>query len=332
MKVLVTGATGFIGHHLVNRLASEGHAVSVLSRKPLKENEFPGHKIKVCIGDVTDSLSLLSATEGQDMVYHLAGKIAYKASERADMEKVNVQGTQKIVDACITNEVPSFVFMSSVVAIGASFDPDHILDEESPYNIAHLNLGYFETKHKAEEIVKTAFHHNGLRVFILNPSTVYGAGDATKGSRSVQMKVAKGKFPFYPPGGVSVVHIDDVLYCLMQVPFKGRPGERYIVSGENLLLKDVFKIIADAAGVPAPRIPLPKPAIKILGFLGDHVLEPLGLKGPMSGETAHTSTMYHWFSSAKAQKELGLKPTPARLAIQESVKWMKAHGYLDKSK
>lgn len=328
MKVLVTGATGFIGHHLVNKLASEGHTVSVLSRKPLKDNEFPGHKIRVCLGDVTDSLSLLTATEDQDMVYHLAGKIAYKASERADMEKVNVQGTQKVVDACITNEVPSFVFMSSVVAIGSSFD-GQVLDENSPYNIGHLNLGYFETKHKAEEIVKTAFHHNGLKVFILNPSTVYGAGDATKGSRGVQIKVAKGKFPFYPPGGVNVVHIDDVLHCLIQLPLKGRPGERYIVAGENLLLKDVFKIIADTAGVPAPKIPLPKPIIKVLGLLGDYILEPLGLKGPMSGETAHTSTMYHWFSSAKAQKELGLKVTPARSAIQESVKWMKKNGYLD---
>jgi len=329
MKILVTGATGFIGHHLVNKLASEGHTVSVLVRKPLPESTFPGHKIRACLGDVTDSLSLLSATEDQDMVYHLAGKIAYRASERAEMEKVNVQGTQKIVDACITNEVPSFVFMSSVVAIGASYDPNVILDEESPYNISDLNLGYFETKHKAEEIVKTAYHHNGLRVFILNPSTVYGAGDATKGSRSTQIKVAKGKFPFYPPGGVSVVHIDDVLYCLLNVPFKGRPGERYIVSGENLLLKDVFKIIADTAGVPAPRFPLSKLVIKVLGFVGDNILEPLGLKGPLSGETAKTSVMYHWFSSAKAQRELGLKITPARLAIQESVRWMKRNGYLD---
>ncbi len=327
MKVLITGATGFIGHHLVNSLASEGHQVSVLSRRPLSPDTFSPHKIKVCLGDVNDSLSLLNATEGQDRVYHLAGKIAYKASERADMERVNVQGTQKVVDACITNEVPSFVFMSSVVAIGSSFTPN-ILDEESPYNIGHLNLGYFETKHKAEEIVKTAVHHNGLKAFILNPSTVYGAGDATKGSRSVQIKVAKGKFPFYPPGGVNVVHINDVIYCLKALPEKGRPGERYIVAGENMLLKDVFEIIAKTAGVPAPRVALPKPIIKALGFIGDHLLEPLGLKGPMSGETAHTSTMYHWFSSAKAQRELGLKVTPSHLAIQESITWMKENGIL----
>jgi len=327
MKILVTGATGFIGHHLVNMLASEGHEISVLSRRQLPENEFKGHNIRVCLGDVTNYLSLLEATEGQDRVYHLAGLIAYKTSERPEMEKVNVQGTQKVVDACVTNKVKELVYMSSVVAIGASFDGTP-LTEESPYNIAHLNLGYFETKHKAEEIVKTAVSHNGLRAFILNPSTVYGAGDATKGSRSVQRKVAQGKFPFYTPGGVNVVHIDDVLYCLKVLPERGRVGERYIVAGENLLLKDVFKIIAETAGVKAPNIPLPKAAIKLLGFVGD-ALEPWGLKGPMSGETAWTSTLYHWFSSEKAQKELGLKVTPAKIAIQDSVTWMKENGFLN---
>lgn len=327
MKILVTGATGFIGHHLVNRLASQGHEVSVLSRRPLNGDEFPGYKIRVCPGDVTDSLSLLTATAGQDRVYHLAGKIAYQASERAEMEKVNVQGTQKIVDACVTNHVKEFIFMSSVVAIGASFDGS-VLDENSPYNVGHLNLGYFETKHKAENIVKVAVSHNGLNAFILNPSTVYGPGDATKGSRKAQLKVAKGKLKVYPPGGVNVVHINDVLYCLEQLPVKGRAGERYIVAGENLLLKDVFAIIAETAGVPAPKIALPRIFIRALGKFTEWV-EPWGLKGPVTGETAWTSTLYHWFSSAKAQKELGLKVTPAKIAIQESVTWMKKNGYLD---
>lgn len=328
MRVLVTGATGFIGHHLVKMLAEEGHHVSILSRKPINNEEFPGLNIQVCIGDVTNSLSLLNATEGQDRVYHLAGKIAYKSSERAEMEKVNVTGTQKVVDACVTQKTPALIYMSSVVAIGASFDGS-VLNENSPYNIDHLNLGYFQTKHRAEEIVKTAVSHNNLKAYILNPSTVYGAGDATKGSRSVQRKVAQGKFPFYTPGGVNVVHIDDVIYCLKHVVDKGRPGERYIVAGENLLLKDVFKIIAESAGVKPPHIPLPKALIKILGVIGDDVLEPLGLKGPMSRETAWTSTLYHWFSSEKAQKELGLKPTAAKIAIEESVQWMKQNGYLN---
>ena len=327
MKALVTGATGFIGQHLVNQLIKDGHDVTVLVRRPLKDTELKDLPVRAAFGDVTDFHSLLNATENQDIVYHLAGKIAYKPSERKEMEKVNVGGTQKVVDACVTQKTPALVYMSSVVAIGASFKPTS-LTETAPYNIKHLQLGYFETKHVAEELVKTAVHHNGLNAYILNPSTVYGAGDATKGSRNVQRKVATGTFPFYTPGGVNVVHINDVIYCLKTVAQKGRVGERYIVAGENLLLKDVFEMIASVAGVKAPRLLLPRWALHTLGSLGDNVLTPLGLKSPLSRETAWTSSMYHWFSSEKAQKELGLKVTPAKLAIQDSVEWMINNGYL----
>lgn len=302
--------------------------MTVLLRRSLKDTDLSDLPVRAALGDVTDSYSLLKATENQDIVYHLAGKIAYKPSERLEMEKVNVGGTQKVVDACVTQKTPALVYMSSVVAIGASFDKKP-LTEESPYNVAHLHLGYFDTKHRAEEIVKTAVHHNGLRAFILNPSTVYGPGDAAKGSRNVQTKVARGKFPFYPPGGVNVVHINDVLYCLRVVTEKGKVGQRYVVAGENLYLKDVFEMIAEAAGVQPPRFTLPRWALHLLGAFGDHVLTPLNLKSPLSRETAWTSTLYHWFSSEKAQKELGLKVTPAKLAIRDSVEWMKQNGYLD---
>ncbi|MCC6137095.1 MAG: NAD-dependent epimerase/dehydratase family protein [Bdellovibrionaceae bacterium] len=326
-KALITGATGFIGKHLAKTLCSQGVSVTALVRNPKSCDDLLKMGAQLASGDVTDSLSLLNAIEGKDIVYHLAGQIAYKASERAGMEKVNVSGTQKVMDACITHNTPNVIHMSSVVAIGASFDKT-ILDENSSYNIAHLNLGYFQTKHDAELIAKTAHTHNGLNVFILNPSTVYGPGDATKGSRSVQRKVAAGKFPFYTPGGVNVVHVDDVLYCLQNVHKRGKPGERYIVGGENLTIQEVFTIIARVAGVDAPKLCLPKAALKMLGWLGDTVLEPLGIKGPLSSETAHTSSMFHWFSNEKAKKELGLKPTSSEKAITESVRWMMENGYV----
>lgn len=326
-KALITGATGFIGKHLAKTLCSQGVSVTALVRNPKSCEDLLKIGVQLATGDVTDSLSLLNAIEGKDIVYHLAGQIAYKSSERASMENVNVKGTQKVMDACVTHNTPKVIHMSSVVAIGASFDKS-ILNEESPYNIAHLNLGYFQTKHDAEIIAKTAHSHNGLNVFILNPSTVYGAGDATKGSRSVQRKVAAGKFPFYTPGGVNVVHVDDVIYCLQNVHTRGKPGERYIVGGENLTIQEVFKIIAQVSGVEAPKIGLPKSALKMLGWIGDNLLEPLGIKGPLSSETASTSSMYHWFSNEKAKKELGLKPTPAEKAIRESVQWMMDNGYV----
>jgi dihydroflavonol-4-reductase len=326
-NALITGATGFIGNHLARALCAQGTKVHALVRDPSSAENLRQIGVQLLKGDVTDRLSLLNAIEGKDVVYHLAGKIAYKRSERADMERVNVKGTQKVVDACVTHNTPALVHMSSVVAIGGSFT-ETILNEDSSYTISALDLGYFQTKHDAEKIVQTACSHNKLNAYILNPSTVYGAGDATKGSRSVQRKVASGKFPFFTPGGVNVVYIDDVIQCLLDVRKRGRPGERYIVAGENITIKDLFSEIAKEAGVKPPNIRLPSSALKFLGFIGDTVLEPLGIKGPLSSETANTSCMFHWFSSAKAQKELGLKPTPANKAIRESVRWMIDNNYV----
>src|SRR5690606_38059941 len=155
--------------------------------------------------DVTDPQSVDSATRGMDSVFHLAGLIAYTRSERAAMERVNVQGTRNVIDACRAAKVKKLVHLSSVVAIGASFDGKTLLNEESEFNLGHLNLGYFETKRKAELHVVDAAKRGDFETVILNPGTIYGAGDAKKGSRKTQIKVAQGRFPFYPSGGVNVV-------------------------------------------------------------------------------------------------------------------------------
>jgi dihydroflavonol-4-reductase len=213
-----------------------------------------------------------------------------------------------------------------VVAIGASFDGKP-LNEDSPYNVKHLDLGYFETKHAAENIVREANQTGRVDAVMVNPGTIYGPGDAKKGSRGVQLKVARGKFPFYPPGGVNIVSVEDVVDCTIAAWKRGRSGERYIVGGENLLIRDVFKMIASEAGVEPPSIPLPRPLIFTIGKVGD-LLESIGKKGPLNTENAWTSVLYHWFDSSKAQRELGLSPKPASFAIAQSVKWIKENGLL----
>lgn len=324
MKVLVTGATGFLGGWLVKRLLAEGHDVRIIKRAFSSLDELAGLKLDIFAGDVTDTASLVSACHGVDTVFHLAGLIGYSRAQREAMHKVNVVGTRNVIEACRARDVRKLVHLSSVVAIGASFDGTP-LNEESPYNVAHLRLGYFDTKHEAEALVRTAVLEGHLDAVMINPSTIYGPADAKKGSRGVQLKVAQGKFPFYPPGGVSIVSVEDAIDAIMAVWQRGKPAERYIVSGENLLLKDVFEQIAAIAGVKPPSIPLPRPAIFALGKIGD-TLEAFGKKGPLNSETAWTSTLYHWFDNSKAQRELGLKFKPASYALEQSVRWMKDNG------
>ena len=301
MKVLVTGATGFLGHWLVARLVNEGHDVRILRRsaratstqltKSTDEENFAGLKVEDAIGDITDVKSLIDACREVDTVFHLAGLIAYSKAQRRAMENVNIGGTRNVITACEKNGVRRLVYLSSVVAIGASFNGKVPLDEESRYNLTELNLGYFETKREAERLVKAAVTDGKLDAVMINPSTIYGPGDAKKGSRGVQLKVARGEFPFYTSGGANIVSVEDVIEAIIVAWSKGRKGERYIIANENLTIKDVFGLIATAAGVKAPSIYLPDPVVRCIGKVGD-ALEAVGRKGPLNSENAWTSILY----------------------------------------
>jgi dihydroflavonol-4-reductase len=323
----VTGATGFLGQWLTRRLLDEGFEVRVLVRSRAKLEDLDGLKLDVAEGDVTNLASLESACKSVDGVFHLAGLIAYSKAQRSAMEEVNVQGTKNVIAAIQKNGSARMLHLSSVTAIGAGFTPTQILNEESKYNIKHLNLGYFETKRDAEIAVFDQVRAGKLDALAINPSTIYGPGDAKKGSRGAQLKVARGKLPFYTPGGVNVVHVDDVVNLCIKAFREGKTGERTIACGENLTIKETFERIANLAGVKPPAIGLPRAAIFALGRVGD-VMESVGLKGPLTTENAWTSTLYHWFSNEKAKRDFGFKPRPAQEALEASIRWSRDNGLI----
>lgn len=327
-KVLVTGANGFLGSWLVRKLCEQGHRVSILARKSSDLSELAGLDYEVHFGDVTDLSSIQKALPSHETVFHLAGVVAYRKSDRELMNKVNIGGTQNILTAIQGSNVTRLVYLSSVVAIGAGFSEKQILNENSEYNIHHLNLGYFETKHQAELLVKKAVNEKHVDSVILNPSTIYGPGDAKKGSRKTQLKVARGEFKFYTSGGVNVIDVEDCVAGILSGWKIGKNGERYILSGENLSIQQLFTLIASAAEKPAPNFKIPSLALYSIGALGD-LLQNFGLNIGVSLENAYTAQLFHWFDNTKATQELGLKPRPASEAIKKSVLWMKERGLLD---
>jgi len=330
MRVLVTGANGFLGHWLVKSLVDMGLEVDALVRPQSDVSELKGINCRHVHGDVTDLESLKKNFQGIDTVFHLAGVIAYKSSDRKKMEVVNVQGTQNTIEAVKFCGVKKLVHLSSVVAVGAGFSPTEILNENSSYTVGHLNLGYFETKHAAEKLVLESFKRGEIDTVILNPSTIYGIGDAKKGSRSTQIKVARGEFKFYTSGGVNICAVEDAVQGIIAGWQKGRSGERYILAGENITIKKLFELIAEAANVPPPSILIPNWLLHSLGKVGDFS-ESLGFKSTFSSENAWTSTLFHWFDCQKAVTELGFSYRPAKIAINNSVQWMKENGYLSRS-
>ena len=326
MKVLVTGANGFLGAWLTKRLLAEGYQVTALVRKNSDLSELEGAKPAWAYGDVTDKASLLQAFKNQDAIFHLAGVVSYKPQDQQLLEKVNVFGTENVVSACKELQVPKLIYASSVVAIGASFKPES-LTENFEYNVAHLKMGYFDTKHAAEQIVVKAAKAGHVHAVCLNPSTIYGSGDARKGSRKNQVKVARGELKFYTSGGVNVVAVEDVVEGFLLGLKNVKNAERYILSSENLTIKTLFEKIAHFAGQTPPSILMPDWALHTIGFISDH-LQPFGVNLGLSRINAHTATLFHWFESTKAQQQLGFKPSPADAAIEKSVRWMHDNGYL----
>ncbi len=327
MKIAMTGASGFLGHHLAHKLIADGHELSVICRASSDLSELGELKYKKVFASLSDVDALKKVLLGQDQVFHLAGLVSYKKSDRAALVETNVFAVQNIVDAISAVGAGRLLHVSSVVAVGAGFQPQQILNEDSPFNLSHLNLGYFETKHQGEEIVRSAARLGKIDAVIVNPSTIYGPGDAKKGSRKAQLQAARGQLKFYPPGGVNIISVDDAVTGILQAIQKGRKGERYILAGENLLLKDVFAIISELAGSQPPKICLSAAVLKTLGHCGD-LLSAVTGKKYFSIENAWAAILYHWFSAEKARAELGFQAGPARAAIGQSIQWIQQHPML----
>ena len=318
MKVLVTGASGFLGGWLCKALCEKGWQVRTLLRPTSNKDNLQNLNLHFHTGDVTDLDSFLQAAQGVDLIFHLAGVVSHSEKDLKTMQKVNVQGTAHAIEIS-QKQGAKLIHISSVVTIGASTKP-LTLNEESLYDPALSRIGYFHTKKQAEIQVQEACKKEKISAVILNPSTIYGAGDMQKQSRKVQARVAQGRFPFYTSGGVSVVDVESVVKACLQAVEKGRQGERYILSGENISIKKLFSLIAKAAGVKPPFIHLNNVLLRILAEAGTG-LQKLGFSFPVSRESAHLARLYHWFDHSKASRELGFTPMKAEQAIEKSIKW-----------
>jgi len=331
-KVFVTGGTGFLGSHLLEALCKEGFEVTALYRTENKLNSFFEQdenlkKIKVnwVQGDLfSDNWSL----EGFDFVFHLAGYVGYSKEDREIMEKVNVEGTRRVLDKIqeVKRLRPRLIYSSSVVAVGANTSSIGSLDEKSIYNISSYDFGYFETKREAEKIVKK-FCKSGGDAIILNPSTIYGPRDMLKGSRKFQLRMAKGELSVCSHGGVSIVHVQDVCDAFLKATFMGKSGDRYILSGDNITIKTLLDEIADLSSVSRVKIVIPTFMILFLGHVSSF-LEKLGVKTGVSFENLRVATMYHWFKNDKAKKHLEFSPRPYKESLKDSLEWAQNKGLL----
>lgn len=328
MATLVTGATGFIGSHVVRKLVQRGEKVRVLLRKTSKTINIEGLDVERVYGDVMEKDSIKTALEGCDTIYHTAGFVSFRKSDYKKLEDINVKGTINTLSAALEAGVKKAVYTSSVAAVGP--DPDRgIANEQTEFTLEDEGIQYLNTKYHAEkEALKIC--EKGLPLVIVNPSVVIGPGDIYLSSTGFILWFCKKKFPGYMEGTMNLVDVEDVADGHLLAAEKGRIGERYILGNRNVTLKELFQLLENVTGIRGPTFKIPYFIAYTSGFVVERIL---GLSFPnfssMDIDSVKLSKYVWYCDSSKAIKELGYSQSPIEETIRKTVLWFRENGYLD---
>jgi dihydroflavonol-4-reductase len=320
-KALVTGATGFLGSHIVQALIAKDIHCVALHRAASNKELLHGMDVEWREGDVRDAPTLESAMAGCDTVFHTAAVVSFWGKKREVQFEVNVTGTRNVVNTCLSAGVKKLVHTSSVAALG--FRPDGgLIDETTVYNWGP-DIGYKYSKHLAEKEILAGVKQ-GLDAVMVNPSVIVGGGDIAVHGGQLVLDIARGKVPGYTAGGMNVVAVHDVVHGHIAAAEHGQAGERYILGGENLTHKAVFELAAKVSCARAPRINVPIPFVKLFAKTCDLYGAVTGREPMITSELVSGVGANNWYSSDKAERELGYSPGPVEPAFREAYEWYRS--------
>jgi dihydroflavonol-4-reductase len=327
MKALVTGATGFVGAAVARALCAAGWEVRVLARVGSDRSNLRQLALQVVEGDLADVASLESALEGCAALYHVAADYRLGARDPAPLYRTNVDGTRNILNAARNAAVGRVVYTSSVATVGipANGVPG---EESTPVALSDMIGHYKRSKYLAEEVAREAARA-GLSVVIVNPSTPVGPGDIKPTpTGQLVLDAAAGRMPAYVETGLNIVHVDDVAAGHLLAYERGKSGERYILGGEDMTLREILGVIAALVGRKPPAIRLPYAAILPLAYVAEGFTWVSGRSGRLTLEGLRMSRKRMYFSSAKAARELGYRWRPPLAALEDAVGWFRERGLL----
>ena len=319
MRVLVTGGNGFIGSRVVRLLLAEGHAVRCLTRSQRPTPRLDGLNVERALGDVRDAAALREAVRGCDAVIHLAAIASWAdiRSQADALDAVIVDGTRNLLSAAREESVAMrVVFVSSAAAIDASTRPQ-LFDETATYSLQNSTLRYSVAKHHAEQVAQAAAAA-GQPIVIVNPCEVYGPDDDGLITAGNIIELYKGPLALVPQGGTAVAHVDDVARGVIQALEKGRPGERYILGGDNLTVRELARTALRLGGKKRWVIQVPNWLLRIVVTL----TRWLHLPPPAPLDVLDYAMLYWFVDCSKAKRELGYSPRPAEAVLQPTVRWL----------
>lgn len=323
---LVTGATGFLGRHLVALLGSRGHEVVALVRKTEDEDFPPG--VVVRKGDVLDKGSLLDAAAGCDGVFHCAGVVSRKPEDAEALYRVHVTGTKNVVEAAKLASVKRLVIASSSGTVAVSDDPDHVGVETDDTPIGLLQRWpYYRAKLFAE---RAALEANGpdLEVVSVNPTLLLGPGDRNGSSTEDVRRFLERKLPATPSGGASYVDVRDAALGMLLAMERGVPGKRYLLGACNLTMRELFARLERVSGVKAPAVPTPRaPGLARLGAeLAEKALARAGVSLPVDPVSVEMAQYFWYLDPSLAESELGWTSRDPIQTLRDTVEDLRARG------
>src|ERR1700683_2776454 len=331
-QILITGATGFIGRRLTRDLVTGGSRVRILARNGDKARELFGEHVEVSVGDVGDPASLGKACHGVETVYHIGAIYRFGLRHRRELWDTNVEGTENMLRCAAEAGVDRMVHLSSggLLKGGRNGDPaglaDRLIDENDFPAEAPRFCSYKASKWHAEQRV-LAWARRGLPVVIASTTCPIGRGDETPTpTGQIIRDFLQRRFPFHCRTGLNFIGIGDLSRGLQLVAESGRVGERYLLSGENLWLKEFLDLLALETGLPAPRLGLPNALIRVIGCGGEALdfLNPRSPSARVCLETALQAGRMQFFSNARACDELGWKLSGSiQENIGEAVAWFR---------
>ncbi|MDD5586040.1 MAG: NAD-dependent epimerase/dehydratase family protein [Alphaproteobacteria bacterium] len=324
----ITGATGFVGAAVARVLQDKGHRLRVLTRPNNDRRNLEGLKnIELVEGDLARPESYTSALQGCGALFHVAADYRIWVPDAEAMHRVNVDGTMALMEAAQAAGVKRIVYTSSVATLGKTKDGSPA-DENTPVSLDDMIGTYKRSKYLAEQTVHSLIKGHKLPCVIVNPSTPIGPRDIkpTPTGRII-VEAVKGRMPAYVDTGLNVVHVDDVAMGHWLAFERGKTGERYILGGTNLGLGEILAIIAKIAGRPAPTVKLPRLPLYPVAAVAEIMARFTGKEPLITLDGLRMAKRKMFFSSGKAERELGYAPRPAKEAIADAIAWFRTHNY-----
>ncbi len=327
MNVFLTGATGFVGSHVAQAYAAAGANLRLLTRSTSNLSALTGISGELVQGDLRNAEALRAALTGCDALVHVAADYRLWVPDPADMYKANVDGTRDLLRITREVGVRKVVYTSSVATMGFRKD-NTIVDESTPVSEADM-IGHYKRSKWLAEQEAVAAARAGQHVVILNPTTPIGPGDRkpTPTGRIV-VDFLNGKFPAYVDTGLNLVDVDEIARMHLVALERGTPGERYILGGENLTLKQILDKMAAISGLPSPTMRVPHAVAMAFAFCDEIITGKVRGKEPRATvEAVRMGRKMMWASSAKAERDLGFQVLPVYKALRAAMEWFVANGY-----